>query len=435
MHRVWAVFCLLLLAPALSADEWVYTVRPGDNLWNFSNEYLKGVEYWPKVKALNGITHPRQLQPGTRLRIPVAWLKHQPKPARLIALHGDVKHQPTGGTARAAKVGMSVFSGDAIETGPGGSATIEFADGSRLLIETGSRVVMDTLGVFRETGMVDTSLRLERGRVESTVKPLKENSRFQINTPAAVAAVRGTRYRVQADADHAIMRSEVLEGNVGVTGADVTQNVAAGFGTVAEAGRPPAPPRALLPAPELAGLPRRIGPDERRLSWPALSGAETYRAQLSADPSFSALLMDQALTGPAVELPRLALGDYVFRVRAGDDLGLEGQSAVHSFTVAMAPTAPSPTTPGDGAQITINQPWLAWHAVEQAASYVVQIAKDKAFAQDADTIAGIHTTHYKSPVPLPDGHYYWRVAAVDAYGLRSEFSAARGFVLVGRPEP
>jgi hypothetical protein len=71
MHAL-LLFLTLLFANTAQAQEWHYTVRPGDNLWDVSTRYLSAVDYWPKLQALNGVTDPEHLPPGTKLRIPVA---------------------------------------------------------------------------------------------------------------------------------------------------------------------------------------------------------------------------------------------------------------------------------------------------------------------------------------------------------------------------
>ena len=68
--------------------DWIYTVRPGDNIWQLSQQYLNDPNKWPEVQRLNNINNAQGLQPGTQLAIPVAWLKHQPKPAHLIESYG-----------------------------------------------------------------------------------------------------------------------------------------------------------------------------------------------------------------------------------------------------------------------------------------------------------------------------------------------------------
>ena len=72
------IFILWSLNVQAADEDWVYTTRPGDTLWDISKTYLVGVEYWPKVQKYNAIKNPKLLPPGSRLLIPVSWLKQQP---------------------------------------------------------------------------------------------------------------------------------------------------------------------------------------------------------------------------------------------------------------------------------------------------------------------------------------------------------------------
>ncbi len=69
---------------------------------------------------------------------------------------------------------------------------------------------MDSLGSFDASGMVDTSVRLKKGRVENRVAPQKPDSRYRIITPAAVAAVRGTEFRVGGDEIVSLPREQFM---------------------------------------------------------------------------------------------------------------------------------------------------------------------------------------------------------------------------------
>jgi hypothetical protein len=40
---------LLAMRPA-AAEEWIYVVQPGDNPWTITEQYLKGVRYWPRLQ-------------------------------------------------------------------------------------------------------------------------------------------------------------------------------------------------------------------------------------------------------------------------------------------------------------------------------------------------------------------------------------------------
>ena len=43
---------LMALSVAVAAEEWVYTVRPGDNLWNLTERHLKSMEYVQELQKI-----------------------------------------------------------------------------------------------------------------------------------------------------------------------------------------------------------------------------------------------------------------------------------------------------------------------------------------------------------------------------------------------
>ena len=90
--------CLLLAAcasPAL-AEDFVYVVQPGDNPWNLTRRYLKGIDYWPRIQDYNRILEPETIQPGSVLRIPVAWMRGERGGAQVIDVRGDVEAHRAG---------------------------------------------------------------------------------------------------------------------------------------------------------------------------------------------------------------------------------------------------------------------------------------------------------------------------------------------------
>lgn len=423
---------LLTFINSSHAGDWIYTVRPGDTIWQLSQQYLKDPNQWPAVQKLNNVDVAKALQPGTQLSIPLEWLKHQPTPARLVENRGDVtllrngKPQPlTAATA--------IHSGDTLRSGADGSATIEFADGSLLLLQPNSELEMDSLGSFDASGMVDTSVRLKKGRVENRVAPQKPDSRYRIITPAAVAAVRGTEFRVGADNNGDLMRNEVLEGKIAVSGSGVTRAVPTGYGTIAETGTPPSEPQPLPAAPNLSGLTRHGSESGITFSWPAVSGAVRYRAQLTPDERFTTLLRDELLESTELTWSGLPPADYTMRVRAINAIGLEGFDARHAFTIMAPVAAPRPTTPEDGAVLAPGKPWIAWSHTPGVNSYHLQLATDAQFSTGLLDIAGIVNNHYRPVDDLPPGQYYWRVASISA-GIESEFSTPRHFVISAEPE-
>ena len=227
-----ALLALVMALPA-NAQDWVYSTRPGDNLWNLSEKYLTGVGLFKRLQKYNGITDPLHMRPGTRVRVPVAWLRVQPVDVGVLEVRGDASVQRAAdGTTAAIARGDRLAAGDTLHTGSAGRVVLEFADGSRMLVRGDSDITFDRLSAYGETGMVDTRVRMIGGRVENEVTPAAgPASRFEIETPAAVAAVRGTRFRVGADAE--TTRSEVIEGRVRVSGSGKGRSLDGGFGLVA----------------------------------------------------------------------------------------------------------------------------------------------------------------------------------------------------------
>ena len=110
--------CLLLAAcagPAL-AEDFVYVVQPGDNPWNLTRRYLKSIDYWPRIQDYNRILEPETIQPGSVLRIPVAWMRGERGGAQVIDVRGDVEAHRAG-RSEALVPGMQVLPGMQVRSG------------------------------------------------------------------------------------------------------------------------------------------------------------------------------------------------------------------------------------------------------------------------------------------------------------------------------
>ncbi|MFO1433429.1 MAG: FecR domain-containing protein [Candidatus Competibacteraceae bacterium] len=430
MRRI--LFMLMLLLVQVSGNAWgqywLYTVRPGDNIWNVTEEYLSDISYWRRLQALNAIEHPERLPPGDRLRIPIAWLKLQPVAVRVVESHGEVEAVPATGRRIPVGTGLLLSAGDAIRTGSNGSVTLEFGDQSRLSVQSDSYLVLDRVSAYGETGMLDTRLRLEQGRADSRiVRQDGRSSNYEIWTPAAVSAARGTQYRVGVAGPEA--RTEVVEGTVSVTGAGRTQRTPARFGVLAEVGKPPSVPIPLLPPPAVAGLPSRIERVPVHFQLAPLRGAMAYRVQIAPDAAFETLLFDTVSRVLDIAGPDLPDGNYVLRLRGIDERGLEGLDGYHRFTVKARPEPPFLMEPRPNAIVLERPPTLRWSKPEEAEGYQIQLADNERFERPLILDTRQTATSLTPTQVLSPGWYYWRVATRTAPGGQGPFSDPQRFQL------
>ncbi len=99
LSRILAFSFLLLAVPA-AAQDWIYTVVANDSLIGFSNQYLKQPHYWKQLQKINQIEDPQHLLPGTRLRVPLQWVKQGPVPADIEKVTGEAWLWRAGGRCR-----------------------------------------------------------------------------------------------------------------------------------------------------------------------------------------------------------------------------------------------------------------------------------------------------------------------------------------------
>ncbi|MER2541854.1 MAG: FecR domain-containing protein [Candidatus Accumulibacter phosphatis] len=431
MH-VLLLLLAMLFTTAAQAQEWHYTVRPGDNLWDVSTRYLSVVDYWPKLQALNGVTDPEHLPPGTRLRIPVAWLKRLPAKALVLAVQGQAQALIASTRKRVAvDPGLFLHQGDILGTGPDSNVTLKFADGSRVLLQADSELRLAILNARGQTPFVETRSRLEKGRADSEVTPRTTGAgnRYEIWTPAAHSAVRGTRYRISMDPATATSRLEVLEGLVELQGGRKTRSIPKGFGTLAETGKPPLVPVALLPPPTLGELPPLVSRVPIRWSFPTVPEAAAYRAQVAPNEQFDLLVFDAVSSTSAIRGPDLPDGNYVLRIRGIDARGLEGNDAEHRFRLHARPEPPILVRPPHQSGVVEKPLLFEWSEPQGAASYLFQLANDERFLTPLLKQDDHRQSRLTVEQPLEPGQYFWRVAVRDPTGREGPFSDPQAFRL------
>ncbi|MEQ1531924.1 MAG: FecR domain-containing protein, partial [Methylococcales bacterium] len=422
---------LLINANSLTAaeDEWIYQVVSGDNLWNLTEKYLRNMSYVQRIQALNHIADPFHVPPDTKLRIPTRWLATSQTVAQVESVQGVAEAiEEHTGKVKVLYSGSLLMAGDAVRTGENSILVIQFIDGSSLTLMANSYLTLKHLSVYNHTGMTDTRLDLQRGRLETQVARRQgPATRFQISTPSAVTSVRGTDYRVSSDLATVISRTEVLHGGVAVSNQGKTLEIPKGFGTLTAPNQAPSSPIELLPAPDLATIPGIFEQIPLQFPLPVLANQQSYRIQIAATASFHELLFDQKITSASARGSELPDGNYYLRIRRIDEHGLEGNNADKAVVINARPEAPFLIAPKPEAGVTEPRPYLLWSGQKNVHNYHVQIAKDKDFKDIVINQAQVADVKFAPDQDLPLGHYFWRVASVDEQHTDGPFTDGQPF--------
>jgi len=186
---------------------------------------------------------------------------------------------------------------------------------------------------------------------------------------------------------------------------------------------PPAAPTLTTPADGATGV--SVDPT---LEWDAVSGADTYTAEIDTDPGFGSPDQTQTSASTSFEPNTLNNGTtYHWRVKASNDGGESGYSARSFTTVFSPPGAPTLTSPADEAENVPLTPTFMWTTGSgTSAFYRIDISTENDFTPlvISDTTG---STSYTPSSPLnADEHYFWRVRG-DNNGGPGNFSSTFDF--------
>ncbi|GAA4361290.1 FecR family protein [Kangiella marina] len=424
MNWLLSIFVMLVLAlPQSVAEDWLYTVRKGDTIWGLSHKYLKEPLKFQEIQKYNNIQLDRQLPPGVTLKFPMEYLKFAPAEVDVTAINGSV-YFVRRGIKKPLTLQHTLVLDDILVTEKDSSVALLFADGSKLLLGENSELVFDIQTKWGETGMVDSRMRLMKGSAEGRVKPLiGPGANFEVQTPSAVATVRGTEFRVRVDdKDPGVVFNEVDEGTVAVQLHENRASVKQGFGIKTATNLPLSKPKALLPKPIFVNAQDKYPGHPVTLTWQSIDGAKDYYFELFEDAAMTKLAHKAVLSSNQVELPEVELGAYSVRVRAIDSDGLQGLNGTHRFVISPVPSSPS-LEQGASSYLTGQPIEFQWSEKSDATSYRWRLAEDRQF-QSLVTEEILTTTRKTLAAGLPAGTYYWDVAAGNNQGFGKSSVAA-----------
>ena len=256
--------------------------------------------------------------------------------AQLEALDGAVSAGSDPAALRPALRGARFPAETLVATGPGASAMLGLADGSRIRLSEGSRLLVGRMHLNEELERV-VRLQLLAGDMTADVRTGGRSSVFDVATRTGVAGVRGTRFRLGLlDGDKT--RLETLEGVVELGQGDAEPlRVSKGQGATLDAAGATQMQAELPAAPAVEGPKQGELARGATLTWQPAARAASYRVQLARDAEFLYSLRTLDATAPTLAVPEdLPEGRWFWRVAAVDSSGFTGPAS-KTYGVAWRP--------------------------------------------------------------------------------------------------
>jgi len=187
------------------------------------------------------------------------------------------------------------------------------------------------------------------------------------------------------------------------------------------------------------GIPTPISPSsgssgvsvQPSLAWGTVSGAATYRVQVSTNSIFLSIVEDDSLITTASKTlsTTLATGTtYYWRINAKNAGGTGQWSSIRIFSTAPAvPILTSPTNSATNISIT---PTLTWSTVNNAATYRVQVSTASTFGSSVVDDSTLTVGSMAITGLANSTTYYWRVNAKNTGGT-SSWSSVWSFTTTG----
>jgi outer membrane lipoprotein-sorting protein len=163
-------------------------------------------------------------------------------PCKISSVSGDVQVLRSGSAdSIKATNGMELAAGDTITTGDNGSTNLTFFDGSVMEIKANSEILVNELSTA-STGSTTVSLKETVGSTINRIgKLVDSSSRYEVDTPAAVAVVRGTVFDLLVQ-QNGTTTVKAEQDSVSFTASGVTVTVNQGFQSSASVGGTPSTP-------------------------------------------------------------------------------------------------------------------------------------------------------------------------------------------------
>lgn len=395
-------------ASSAANGDWTYTIKPKDTPASIADRLLADRHGPTQLMGYNGMTREARLEPGETLQVPLRWLERRPRPAEATAVQGEAwrMRHPERSRGRL-KRGDQLNVGEGVRTGSNGYVRIRLADGSKLSVEPRTELIFNRLTQYGRGAMADTRMNLERGRIETQVESREqEGARYEIHTPSAVAAVRGTRFGLESGSDGTLL--EVREGEVWFGTSRDGEPVREGYSAFLESGSGSAPViRPLPPSPRITSGPESTEQLPATVAWQAPEGVRRFRMDLYRADS-GKRVRSETTSERRYELSDLENGDYRLRLASLGDHRLGGADTLE-FSVGLQARPALLREPGRDARPDREQPRFRWSLQGDEEEARVQVARSPEFSDIVATSPWKRNESARLSEPLEPGRYCWRV--------------------------
>ena len=411
-----------------------FIVKDGDNLYKICEKILENPKDWRWVAMVNRISNPHRIFPGQKLIIPTRLLKGIPIDGLVTFIKGvvSIKLAETEDWKKL-QLNDKITQGNWIRTSEQGTIEISFQNNFSVLLRPNT-IIEITAAREKSAIYLMYKLFLDIGKAISKIKQSTgKETRFEIQTPSAVAAVRGTEFRAGVDPD-ITTRLEVLAGRVDVQAAKQKVAVKAGEGTVVKKDKRPVAPVKLLLPPALMNLQPLYRAMPLDFQFESIPGATSYRLMLARDKVFNDVVKNKVIKPQeTLKIVGVEDGTYFLQSRSIDALGLEGPALEPvEVKVRINPLPPFIQSPSEGADLREKVVRFEWLKVAKAVRYHLQVAEDRKFqviVADAKDISGVS---YKL-ASLDFKTYYYRLSSIAADGYEGLWSDILSFDIIPPP--
>ncbi len=221
-----------------------------------------------------------------------AWIPSEDSPkmnASVVSAAGEARIHKAGADDWApVKAGDVLSEGDKLQTGADGRIELRTPSGNALFIQENTEIGLKTFRVDKKSGLYDNRLEMKKGKISGIVNKV-QGSTFKVETPVAIATVRGTFIQVTlepASGSGPAVSQVFFEGGIGdvqnpISG--LVQPVGAGQNVTSDGS-------GTLSQPEVTTAEERAAMSE---SWSDAQSSD----QMSSDPAASGDAGDTGLPG------------------------------------------------------------------------------------------------------------------------------------------